>query len=110
MGKVYAPQQPLIRSRQLNRSIPMNLSPAAEYGDLEVLLDIRDIAFSSGPMMSKLKLALKNFCDDDYIIGVGDPSALGATIMVASKINNGRVNLLKWNRQTKSYILIRLEC
>jgi hypothetical protein len=87
----------------------MDLSPAAAYGNIEVLLEPGPVALSSAPMMRTLKKKLKNFSDNDFLVAVGDPSAIAGASMVASLVNNGRVNLLKWDKKERSYIQINLE-
>lgn len=52
---------------------------------------------------------MSTFCDDDFILLIGDPVLIGLATMVASNINNGRVALLKWDRIAESYHVIRLD-
>ena len=42
-----------------------------------------------------MRKKLENYCDDDYLIAMGDPVAIAIAAMVASDINQGKVNILK---------------
>lgn len=110
MGKVYIIQQPMRRNSRSGEWEPsMNLNPAAAYGDIEVLLNHQEAALTPQPMIQKLKRLLNNFCDDDFLVAVGDPTAIAAAAMVASWFNNGRVKMLRWDKRSKNYIKINLE-
>ncbi len=45
---------------------------------------------------------LIDFNDDDYLLLVGDPAAIGLCCAVAAAIN-GRFTVLKWDRQEMTY-------
>jgi hypothetical protein len=79
------------------------------YGDLEVLIESDNIGIALQPLVSILKPRLKNFSDDDYILTVGDPVAIGVVSMIAAKANRGRVTFLRWDRQARAYIKIKVE-
>ena len=68
-----------------------------------------DIGIALQPLVASLKHALKDFCDDDYILTVGDPVAIGMATSIAANANRGRVKFLRWDRQTRSYIKIKVE-
>ena len=108
-GKVYIVQEPLRRGRNGELESFMNLTPASIYGQLEILLDRKNITLNPAPMVDLLKRKLREFSDDDYLLGVGDTGAMMAASMVAGQMNRGRVNVLKWDRETGSYLVIRLE-
>ena len=46
---------------------------------------------------------LKDYSDKDYILAMGDPVAIGIAAIAASDNNNGKVNILKWDRENKAY-------
>ena len=105
MAKVFVVQEPLRKSPHTGQLITsFNLTPARIYGELEVLLEHRQIALTPGPMIHTLKRKLQHFSDDDYLLCVGDPSAIAAAAMVAAHMNRGTVTMLKWDKPTKSYI------
>lgn len=108
-GKVYIVMEPMRRDRDTGRMVPcMDLTSAGAYGNIEVLLERRDITLSPGPMLECLRRKLRTFSDNDYLLGVGDPGAMMAASMIASQMNRGKVNILKWDRKSSSYIELTL--
>ena len=51
----------------------------------------------------KLKVLLKDYTSKDYLLLSGDPAVIGLACSIVSDINNGKFNLLKWDRQEKLY-------
>jgi hypothetical protein len=88
-----------------------NILPAQEFGEIEIVLppSQAQVVFSSGPTVSRVKRALQNFCDDDYLLFIGDPTAISILATVASDVNNGRYKCLKWDRQEGQYIPIQVD-
>ena len=81
-----------------------NIMGALKYGKLKVLLkENTQIVLSPGPIVFELRRLLKNYTSKDYLLLSGDPSVIGIAVAIASDINNGRFNLLKWDRQEKVY-------
>ena len=81
-----------------------NIMGAKKYGKLQVLLkEYTNIIFSPGPIVFELRRLLKDYSSKDYLLLSGDPSVIGLACAIASDINNGRFNLLKWDRQEKVY-------
>jgi hypothetical protein len=85
-----------------------NLLPAAEYGKVEVLLPPGNVAYSSVPTVRRLRDKLKDFCDEDYLLLMGDPAAIAMAGAVASDNNRGRIKLLKWDRQEMKYYVVNV--
>ena len=81
-----------------------NIIGAQKYGKLKVLLkENAQIVLSPGPVIFELRRLLKNYTSKDYLLLSGDPAIIGLACTIASDINNGRFNLLKWDRQEKVY-------
>jgi hypothetical protein len=100
MAKVYVTQE------QDKRDI----TGALQYGEIEILLpNGHQIMFSPAPTIKRLERKLSTFSDNDYILLMGDPAIIGATCMVASQINNGKIKLLKWINSQQKYIPIQLD-
>ena len=86
-----------------------NIMGAAQYGNLKFLLDERSqIIFSPGPLIFKLRSALRNFRPTDYLLLTGDPAIIGVTCSIVSEYTNGRFNLLKWDKQERRYYPIEI--
>ena len=81
-----------------------NIMGALKYGKLKVLLkENTQIVLSPGPIVFELRRLLKNYTSNDYLLLSGDPSVIGIACSIVSDINNGRFNLLKWDRQEQMY-------
>ena len=103
MSTVFIVQERM--KREGDDLVPViDFSPAAEYGDPEVLLPSDFQAYTTGPMMKILKRKLRGFSDEDYLLGAGDTVAMMAAAMVASDRNRGRVNMLRWDRTLRRYV------
>ena len=86
-----------------------NIMGAAQYGNLKFLLDERSqIIFSPGPLIFKLRSALRDFKVTDYLLLTGDPAIIGVTCSIVSEYTNGKYNLLKWVKQEKRYYPIEI--
>jgi hypothetical protein len=86
-----------------------NLLPAAEYGELAVLLPEGQITLSPGPSVFRLRKKLHDYCDNDYLLLIGDPIAIALAAMVAASINQGKVNFLKWDKQERKYFPVKAD-
>ena len=81
-----------------------NIIGAQKYGKLKVLLkENTQIIMSPGPIIFELRRLLRDYTSKDYLLLSGDPSVIGIAVAIASDINNGRFNLLKWDRQEQMY-------
>ena len=100
MAKVYIVQENPKR----------NVLGAAKFGELEVILPPREqIVFATAPTVRLMRKKLENYCDDDYLIAMGDPVAIAIASMVASEINQGKVNILKYDREQLCYYPVRID-
>tara|TARA_B100000424_G_C22798144_1_gene428262 strand:- start:292 stop:645 length:354 start_codon:yes stop_codon:yes gene_type:complete len=82
----------------------VNVLSAEEYGDIEILFDSgQQIMFSPQPAIKKLRRKLKSFCDDDYLLMMGDPAAMGIACCIAADINRGKFKILKWDKKERRY-------
>jgi len=87
----------------------INIMGAAKYGKFEFLLpEFSQIIFSPGPLIFKLRKALKNFTIEDYLLLTGDPAIIGVACSIVSDMTNGKYNLLKWDKQERQYYPIQI--
>ena len=87
-----------------------NIRSAEKFGDLKVVLpDNKQIVLSSGPLTFKLKHALKDFNDNDYLLLIGDPAIIAVAGAIASENNNGRFKVLKSDRNEIKYYDIEID-
>ena len=87
----------------------INIMGAAKYGKFEFLLpEFSQIIFSPGPLIFKLRKALKNFTTEDYLLLTGDPAIIGVACSIVSDMTTGKYNLLKWDKQERQYYPIEI--
>ena len=46
---------------------------------------------------------LRNFDDNDHLLMMGDPAAMGIACCIASDMNRGKFKILKWDKVQKRY-------
>ena len=86
-----------------------NIMGAASFGKFKFLLpELSQIIFSPGPLIFKLRKALKDFNEEDYLLLTGDPAIIGVACSIVSDITNGKYNLLKWDKQEKKYYSVSI--
>jgi hypothetical protein len=94
----------------IQETLQHNISGAMAYGKMEILLpDNAQIAFSSVPTVRRMQRKLEKFSDNDYLLLIGDPSAIGIACAVAAAKNNGRFKCLKWDKREKRYIPVEVD-
>ncbi len=77
---------------------------AADYGEIVVLFESgQQIMFSPQPAIKKLRRKLRDFNDNDHLLMMGDPAAMGIACCIASDMNRGRFKILKWDKVQKRY-------
>ena len=107
MSKVYLTQE--IPGTSIGQP-KYNILGAQKFGQIVTVLPERSqIIMSPGPLIQKLKTLLKDYTTDDYLLLSGDPAIIGVVCSVVSDITNGKYNLLKWDRQEKTYYPIEVD-
>ena len=87
----------------------INIMGASHYGQFKFLLpEFSQIIFSPGPLVFKLRKALRDFKEKDYLLLTGDPAIIGVACSIVSDITNGKYNLLKWDKQERKYYPIAI--
>tara|TARA_Y100001937_G_scaffold66820_1_gene91361 strand:- start:420 stop:800 length:381 start_codon:yes stop_codon:yes gene_type:complete len=82
---------------------------ATEYGTIVTLFESgTQIMFSPQPAIRKLKRKLRNFDDNDHLLMMGDPAAMGIACCVASDMNRGKFKILKWDKMQKRYYSVQV--
>ena len=109
MAVVYVPQEPMKRDQKTGQwAQAFDLSPAKKFGDIKVLLPHGSLPIDINPMIDNLKESLKDFSDDDYLLAIGNPTAMVMAGMVASNNNSGKINMLYWDSKIKDYINVKI--
>ena len=87
----------------------INIMGASHYGQFKFLLpEFSQIIFSPGPLVMKLRQGLRNFKEGDYLLLTGDPAIIGVACSIVADKTGGKFNLLKWDRQEKTYYPIEI--
>ena len=106
MSKVYLTQE--IPGSSIGQP-KYNVLGAQKFGQIVTLLPEKSqIILSPGPLIQKLRTLLKDYTTNDYLLLSGDPAIIGVVCSVVSDITNGKYNLLKWDRQEKTYYPIEV--
>lgn len=87
-----------------------NIASALDYGQIETILPPNaQIAFSVVPTVRRIQRKLEKFSDEDFLLLIGDPSAIGIACAVAASRNSGRFKCLKWDKREKRYIPLEVD-
>lgn len=84
-------------------SAQFDISPAAEYGDIKILVPQTDPPHVTDSIVRLLNEKLADFSDDDYILPVGNPALIATAVAIASDINGGVYSMLIWDKMNRSY-------
>jgi len=107
MSKVYAPQVPSKYDPATKLWVPtLNLDHAKSFGEVVVMLPPNANRLHINPLVTALRDQMKDFTEEDYIIAVGDPSLIAAAACIAARKTGGLLRVLKWDRQSNSYIAV----
>lgn len=85
-----------------------NITRASSYGELSIVLPPGNMSFSTDATYTKAAAKLKDFKSSDYLLLIGDPIAMGICFSIALALAKGNINLLKWDRQTMTYLNINV--
>jgi hypothetical protein len=81
-----------------------NIAQATKHGEIKVLLEQgSQVTFSAGFVTNELRRKLSDFNDSDFLLLMGDPVAIGIAVAIAAYWNQGKVKMLKWDKQDKMY-------
>jgi len=106
MAKVYLVQMPPSRyNADIGRSEPVDISSAASFGDITKPLFPRNgVSFFTQIDVQEVRKLLKDYCDDDSILLMGDPAAIALTASLAAETNRGKYSVLRWDRPRRQYM------
>lgn len=81
-----------------------NILPAEKFGKIRVLFPQGyQAGFSAGYAAQEMMRELSGYTAEDHLLLIGDPVLIGIAAAVAAHWSNGRVRMLKWDRQEKTY-------
>jgi hypothetical protein len=111
MAKVYVVQVPKRRDFETGRMVPVvDISAAGKFGEMtQPLFPSNGVSFYTQNDVHAVRKLLKEYCDDDSILAVGDPAAIGLSMALAAEVNLGRVNVLRWDKRRREYVNLKFD-
>jgi hypothetical protein len=107
--KVYIPNLPTRYDAATERRVPtLDLNPAAQYGDLEILSEGPIHKDSIQDTIELIGIELCKMDPQDLILCVGDFVLAAASIAYACD-RNGAVNVLRWNKNKRAYDVMEVQ-
>lgn len=110
MGRVFVVQIPRKRDPRSGEWQEYDISVASVYGALQQpLFDRKGAEFTTAPSVAKIRSELKDYCDDDSVLALGDPAAIAVTCTIAANNNFGRFSVLRWDGRTRQYMRLSFD-
>lgn len=107
MPTVYIPN--IVRRLEDGRLRPVfDFTQAATFGNLKEIIEEFDDLLFTEHTSAKIAAALANFKEGDYLLAVGDPTAIALCAGVLFR-SHSSIRMLKWDRKTKRYIELELK-
>lgn len=108
--RVFVVNEPLRWSPEDNDWVKaINLRPARAFGELVHLLPAGQLPDNPAAVVSALQKGLSGFTAHDCLLLTGDPRAIAWAAAIAAKRTGGKLNLLHWQRDLRSYDLIEVD-
>lgn len=87
-----------------------NLLSATEFGNLKFLIPANEnIMFETELVIDRICEGLENFSNEDYLLLIGDPIAIGIATHYAASNNHGYIQFLKWDNREYKYYKVEVE-
>jgi len=104
MATVFVVQEATRRDEATGQFVPVDISPAAEYGDIEILFPNSRALLTPWPHIEAARRKLCHFSDDDYLLPIGDMVNIMVAGALAAEFNRGRLKVLRWDGRINRYI------
>lgn len=109
MSKVYITQVPHRKDHKTGAFVPsVNVSPAAEHGEIVIMMPPRASFFATADLLKQLNEHLKNYDYEagDSLIVLGDPVVIAAACALLG--SKGSFTILRWDRNLGRYTPARI--
>lgn len=93
----------------IQKSFGKNLTPALSYGKLVTIFEPCNVSDDIEGAKNFLRKVLVDFCDEDFLLAIGSPTAMILSGLIAAEINHGRCRLLEWDRQCFLYRVVEID-
>lgn len=107
--RVFVPQVPSRYDRTVGWVPTVNLDPAKEFGELEVLLPPEAGRIAPQQLLEILERALEKITKDDWLLATGDPVAMAIVMTLAARNLDGALRILRWDKRTSSYEAVEIQ-
>lgn len=102
--RVYVVQEPMYKDRSGRLREKFSLKKAEEFGDICLVLNWSDPhELDARRMLWKARNALRDFRPTDYLLMVGNPTAMALVAVVAAEMADGCLQLLYWDNNPGHY-------
>jgi hypothetical protein len=108
MPKVYVTQIPHRTEEKTGAFVPsINIGPAAEYGEIVVMMPPRAGFHNTTELSNSLWTALKDFDHEaDCLVPLGDPLLCSTASAILAR--GGNFNILRWDRNIGRYLTAKV--
>lgn len=105
MAVVYVVQEPAPeRRRTAGVRPPIDLTDAKRYGQLYYCLEWSETQdLTAEQIGERMTTALALYTEQDYVLLIGNPTAMTIAALIAALKANGIVQLLMWDRDNRCY-------
>lgn len=106
MAKVYLVQMPKRKDRVTGQlSDFCDISPARIFGDIEpALFPSFGAGYFTQNDVHEVRRRLKDYCDEDSLLLIGDPAAMALSAVLAAEVNRGQYSVLRWDNMRHEYM------
>lgn len=107
MPVVWVPQEPRTKDPVTGAWKTVNMLDLLNYGKVEVLLEAGEqVTFNAASTVRRIRDKLIDYQPQDFVVGAGDPVAIGILCSFAAIAGRGSYKMLKWDRQERKYFLV----
>lgn len=108
MSNVYVVQRQMRFDHDKGVLVPRfpTIAQAEKWGPIIYALEPNAHPYDPEAAIGTLHSSLKDFCEDDYLVLVGNPILLGLATAICAHYNSGKVRFLQWSARTGDYVLI----
>jgi hypothetical protein len=103
---VYITQVPHTYDRDTNAFVPLfNIGPAAEHGELLVMMPPRASFYATADLIKQLRKHLQHYDYNagDTLVAMGDPAIIAVACALLGRMF-GNFIILKWDRKIERYV------
>lgn len=106
MPRVFIPQIPSRYDTNINAWVPtVNIDNAKQFGEVFVMLPPEASRLETDKIVELLQKAMVDYCDDDYVLALGDPVVIAIASAIADR-SSSPLRILRWDKRSRNYQLL----